>query len=69
MIVLRKSQSRRMEGMTESSSGCARCDGVRVDQELKTVAKNVRWGRFRKDRRYHLVSSYNDRSPRTHSEW
>jgi Bromodomain len=48
MRVLRKSQSRRMEGMTESPSGCARCDGVRMDQELKTVAKSVRWGRFRK---------------------
>jgi histone-lysine N-methyltransferase SETD1 len=51
MRVLRKAQSRRMEGMTESPSGCARCDGIRVvDQDLKSVAKSVRWGRFARRR-------------------
>jgi histone-lysine N-methyltransferase SETD1 len=50
MRVLRKSQGRRTEGMIGSINGCARCDGMRVDTELKKAmnAENIRWGRTRK---------------------
>ena len=50
MRVLRKSQGRRTEGMIGSVNGCARCDGMRVDTELKKAmnAENIRWGRTRR---------------------
>ena len=37
--VMRRAQSRRLEGRIGSVNGCARCDGVRVDQELKMAMK------------------------------
>lgn len=50
MRVLRKAQARRMEGMIGSTNGCARCDGMRLDQELKMAmnADSSRLGRSRK---------------------
>jgi histone-lysine N-methyltransferase SETD1 len=50
MRVLRKSQGRRTDGMIGSVNGCARCDGMRVDTELKKAmnAENIRWGRTRR---------------------
>jgi hypothetical protein len=54
--VMRRAQSRRLEGLIGSVNGCARCDGMRVDQELKMAmtAEAVRWGRTR--RKNHEVS-------------
>jgi hypothetical protein len=48
--VMRRAQSRRLEGRIGSVNGCARCDGMRVDQELKMAmtAETVRWGRSRR---------------------
>jgi hypothetical protein len=48
--VMRRAQSRRLEGLIGSINGCARCDGMRVDQELKMAmtAETVRWGRTRR---------------------
>ena len=37
MRVLRRSQSRRLDGLIGSVNGCARCDGMRIDQDLKTA--------------------------------
>ena len=50
MRVMRRAQSRRLEGLIGSVNGCARCDGMRVDQELKMAmtAETVRWGRTRR---------------------
>ena len=47
MRILRRVQSRRVEGRISSENGCARCDGVRIEQEAKmaTRAESVRWGR------------------------
>jgi hypothetical protein len=43
---MRRAQSRRLEGLIGSINGCARCDGMQVDQELKMamMAETVRWG-------------------------
>ena len=48
--VMRRAQSRRLEGLTGSVNGSARCDGIRVDQELKMAmaAEGARWGRSRR---------------------
>eukprot|EP00980_Cylindrotheca_fusiformis_P010383 scaffold2308_cov103-Cylindrotheca_fusiformis.AAC.2 len=48
--VMRRSQSRRLDGLIGSINGCARCDGMRVDQDLKMAmtAETLRWGRSRK---------------------
>lgn len=48
--MMRRAQSRRLDGLTGSINGCARCDGIRVDQELKMAmtAETVRWGRTRR---------------------
>lgn len=45
--ILRRVQSRRVESRISSENGCARCDGIRFDQEDKMVlsAEAVRWGR------------------------
>lgn len=45
--MLRRVQTRRIEGRISSENGCARCDGIRIDQEAKvsTRADAVRWGR------------------------
>jgi hypothetical protein len=48
--ILRRTQARRLEGITGSLTGCARCDGTRVDEELKN-AMNVDSGRFGKSRK------------------
>ncbi|KAL3931858.1 MAG: hypothetical protein SGBAC_011113 [Bacillariaceae sp.] len=50
MRVLRRSQSRRLDGLIGSVNGCARCDGMRIDQDLKTAmtAETIRWGRQKK---------------------
>lgn len=48
--VMRRAQSRRLDGLIGSVNGCARCDGMRVDQDLKVAmtAETLRWGRTRK---------------------
>lgn len=48
--MLRKVQTRRVEGSTSSENGCARCDGARVDPNTKMSlrAEAVRWGRNRR---------------------
>jgi histone-lysine N-methyltransferase SETD1 len=48
--VMRRAQSRRLDGLIGSVNGCARCDGMRVDQELKMAmtAETLRWGRTRR---------------------
>jgi hypothetical protein len=48
--VMRRSQSRRLDGLIGSVNGCARCDGMRVDHDLKMAmaAETLRWGRSRK---------------------
>ena len=48
--MLRKVQTRRVEGSTSSENGCARCDGARVDPKTKMSlrAEAVRWGRNRR---------------------
>jgi histone-lysine N-methyltransferase SETD1 len=45
--MLRRVQTRRIEGRITSENGCARCDGVRIEQEAKIAmrAEAVRWGR------------------------
>ena len=50
MRLLRRSQSRRLDGLIGSVNGCARCDGMRIDQDLKTAmtAETIRWGRHKK---------------------
>lgn len=57
--VMRRTQSRRLEGRIGSINGCARCDGMRIDQELKMAmtAEAVRWGRSRRK---------GDEAPRVH---
>ena len=48
--VLRRTQARRIEGFTGSETGCARCDGMRVNQELKT-AMTIDTGGFGKQQK------------------
>jgi histone-lysine N-methyltransferase SETD1 len=45
--MLRRVQHRRVEGRVSSKNGCARCDGLRVEQEAKmgVRSESVRWGR------------------------
>lgn len=47
MKMLRRVQTRRMEGRIASNNGCARCDGTRIQQEAKEKVF-VRWGRNKK---------------------
>lgn len=48
--ILRRVQSKRVEGRTSSENGCARCDGVQLDPEDKMAmtADAIRWGRNKK---------------------
>lgn len=47
---IRKVQARRLEKMTVSEHGCARCDAVSIDNETKLLmnAESIQQGRFRK---------------------
>jgi histone-lysine N-methyltransferase SETD1 len=57
--VMRRSQSRRLDGLIGSVNGCARCDGMRVDQDLKMAmaAETLRWGRSRKKKEVARVAA------------
>jgi Bromodomain/PHD-finger len=47
--LLRRVQSRRLERRIGSDNGCARCDGIGLDHEMKAVMNaDVRWGRNKK---------------------
>jgi len=47
---MRKVQSRRLERRIVSGNGCARCDGLSLDQEMKAAMNGdaVHWGKSRK---------------------
>lgn len=47
--LLRRVQSRRLERRIGSENGCARCDGMGLDHEMKAVMNaDARWGRSKK---------------------